>query len=195
MLPTLSTPPPSPFIMIDGAPAPDKGSREVVENVRTVALEVFERQLTLLGDARRSHSHSDLLTPPDLATNVLTPITLELKNVVESVVGAYEEDQRALRDLVQRDLFSFESRKFVQSVLVAGQGSSDEGTTTESVENVKSLFDRFDIVLNLEENEVIDFGLPLLIHEEVMERLTIEECRPSSFASTAGSRRTSFLGR
>ncbi|PWN36099.1 uncharacterized protein FA14DRAFT_121455 [Meira miltonrushii] len=144
-----------------------------LQSIRTGILTNFERQSELLISTRKDHSHSDDLLPPDLVVDVLAEGTSNIKAYIEGEIGKQAEgSQDAIRDIVKRDLLSVECKRFIFEVL-STLSTLDED---EVRHGIRRLFDRFDIVLNLDIEDVIEPTLMMSIHEDILERLPIESC-------------------
>lgn len=149
------------------------GTEIALQSIRTAILENFERQSQLLTSTRKDHSHSDDLLPPDLAVDVLTEGTSNVKAYIEDQVGKQVEgNQDALRDIVRRDLLAVECKRFIFDVL-STLTTLDED---EVRHGIRRLFDRFDIVLSFDVEDVVEPTLMMSIHEDILERLPIESC-------------------
>lgn len=157
----------------------------VLAQLRTAVQAAAAQQLTVLHQARQEHSHSDLLLPPDLALDVLAPGSAALKQTIEEAIlqqygstGPTEDDtagpaeQTALRDIVQYDLLSLEGRKLVFSSRLNNLQTS----STLSLQDARDLYDRLDVILDLEMHGLTESSFALTVHQEILERLPVAAC-------------------
>lgn len=144
-----------------------------VEELQGYVATSLQDQLAVLKDARAAHSHSDLLLPPDLVFSVLKPTTLHLQSLLDDLIQQYDEDSKSREDvrLTSMAILALETRKVVFVALNETGGREDLGRA-----GTKDLFNRLDIMLNLERNSLIDSNVPLTVIEDVLERLTIASC-------------------
>lgn len=145
----------------------------VLQSIRTGISSYFARQSDLLLSTRKSHSHSDDVLPPDLVVDVLAEGTNNVKSYVETEIAKQQEgSQEALRDIVRRDLLAVECKRFIFDILTALPTLGDDDVR----QGIRRLFDRFDIILSLDLDDMIDPTLLMSIHEDILERLPIESC-------------------
>ena len=122
------------------------------EELQSAVRDALQSQLGLLHQTRESHSHSDLLLPPDLVSSVLEQGFLHLKSLLDAFLEQYHEDskERELERKIltgQTSIFAFEARKLVFDALKGSKEGQDVGRT-----ETKEIFDRMDIALNLEKH-------------------------------------------
>jgi hypothetical protein len=120
-----------------------------VAELQDAVSKVLQDQLQVLKEARKQHSHSDLLLPPDLVSSVLEAGITHLKSLVQSFTQQVSVDLKGIEDIkpVITLLFNVEARKLVFKALQGGQGEEELDRTA-----AKDLFDRLDVVLELEEH-------------------------------------------
>jgi THO complex subunit 1 len=155
-------------------------------------------QLELLQEARKSHSHSDLLLPPDSVSSILEPGSLSLKAHLDVYIESSSEEQKQRDDIRKilagnASIFAFEAKRLVLDALKDSKGQHNVGRS-----ETKDLFDRLDVALDLEVHgeslriesrggqyihtyckpfaDLLDGTVPLSIIEEVLEQLTITSC-------------------
>jgi hypothetical protein len=142
-------------------------SKIALQSIRNGVLTNLERQSELLLSTRKAHSHSDDLLPPDLVVDVLAEGTSNIKAYVESEIVKQEEgNQDTFRDIVRRDLFAVECKRYIFEVL-SNLTTLDED---EVRHGIRRLFDRFDIILNFDIEDIIEPTLMMSIHEDKRKR-------------------------
>ncbi|UZJ54610.1 hypothetical protein CBS101457_003930 [Exobasidium rhododendri] len=148
---------------------------EAMSGLQGMVAQAMQAQLEVLKGARQNHSHSDILLPPDSAAAVLLDGILQIRWQVDSYIETSygtEKEREDAKAIITSSLLAFEARKLVFQAM---QGGSAEERLER--EDAKNLFDRLDVVLNLEtRGGLLDATIPLLIIEEVLERLPIEAC-------------------
>lgn len=122
------------------------------EELQNAVSKGLKSQLGLLHKVRKSHSHSDLLLPPDLVSSTLEQGSLSLKSILDAYIEQLSEDEKQRDDTRkvvtgQTSIFAFEAKRLVLDVLKGSKRQQDVGKA-----ETKELFDRLDIVLDLELN-------------------------------------------
>lgn len=120
------------------------------EQLQGAVRDALQSQLGLLHQKRESHSHSDLLLPPDMVSSILEVGSLQLKSLLNAYLGHFSEDPKEReeeRKLLtgQTSVFAFEARKLVSEALKSSKGGQDLGRS-----ETKEIFERMDVALNLE---------------------------------------------
>lgn len=108
----------------------------------------LQGQLGVLKKAREAHSHSDLLLPPDLVAAVLEAGTLHLTSHIDAFVSGQhgsDTEREAMRVIIASYMFGLEARRLVFDSLDGLKGDEELGRA-----GAKDLFDRLDVVLDLE---------------------------------------------
>jgi hypothetical protein len=141
-----------------------------VDAARRLFSTFAEQSIAVLAQARTAHSNSDTLLPPDLAMQLLKPAVNNLKDQLKETLSG----QHATFDLFTKDIIPLLARKWTFAEL--DQVATSSTGMIDGLTNERSLFDRLDVVLALELEDAIDTGVPLLLHEDILERLTIEAC-------------------
>lgn len=159
-------------------------SRSVDDFTAVLSNFVSSRLLTSLTDLRTSHSHSDLLLPPDLAFPVLTTELKAfaeehgLKSTPKDVPEGASEEQRAEHERFKKRLVW---QSGVRAWLLMDFVSQRPGSSTHTSAHLdnaelKDLFDRFDIILAFELEGLVDAQAPLSTIEAVMDSLPLVSC-------------------
>jgi hypothetical protein len=159
-------------------------SRSVDDFTALLSNFVNSRLLTSLADLRTSHSHSDLLLPPDLAFPVLST---ELKTFAEEhglkstpkevPEGATDEQKAEHERLKKRLVWQSGARAWLLMDFVSQRpGSSKHASAHLDNAELKNLFDRFDVILAFEIEGLVDAQAPLSTIEAVMDSLPLASC-------------------
>lgn len=164
-----------PHDLLDNIETMDVGISSVtaLEKVRRLVQESFVSQLASLGKLRHNHSHSDILLPPDLTDQTLSLGTVALKEAIHLQIEALQDDRQkdSVKDTVYRDLLGLESRRFVFDAL-------ENAVDIDHIDanDRRKITDRLDVILSLESNGMMDQNIPLQIHEDILERLSVAAC-------------------